>query len=126
MSRLPPTLLSLVTDRPAARRADKCEKAEPYPGAPEAYMCGVSDEDNPETGFACMSLEVEADETGKIAFAKTDVPNETPTMADDEEEELLDANGGSSRRLLGRRSDRTALRSRSLRTTSTIGYSAVK
>ena len=38
-------------------RPENCAKAVPYPGAPEEYACGESDETKPDVGFECVALE---------------------------------------------------------------------
>lgn len=45
-----------------------CLNAEPYPGAPADYACGLSDERREETGFDCDTISVRVEPDGDLSF----------------------------------------------------------
>ena len=51
-------------------RPENCAKAVPYPGAPEEYACGESDETKPDVGFECVALEAIVDEDGDLSLGR--------------------------------------------------------
>lgn len=55
-------------------RPENCAKAVPYPGAPEEYACGESDETKPDVGFECVALEANVDEDGDLSLVEMDAP----------------------------------------------------
>jgi hypothetical protein len=71
---------------------DACVKTTPYPGAPEEYQCGVSDETVPATAFKCVTKTATTDDDGDLSFIEMDLTmNGEDGMVDDngEDYELL-------------------------------------
>lgn len=102
-------------------RPENCLNETPYPGAPETYACGLSDETIEATGFECDSREVPMENDGDLSV-------EVELEEDDESMELDDyaeaPSPSPARRLLsaarfGRANPR---RSRTLRTAGTRGF----
>jgi len=90
-----------------------CKNEVPYPGStqgPDGYQCGVSDEEIPEAGYTCNSLDVPKDDDGDIAFVGT-IERPCPCDSDDGEDEAsrrrLLALGRFGRALLRRSDSRT-------------------
>ena len=100
---------------------EECLNAEPYPGAPESYACGISDETRVETGFDCDTLEVPLEADGDLSV-EAEIDEDDASLADD----YADAPSPSpSRKLLARARIGRAnpARSRTLRTAGTRGFS---
>ena len=67
---------------------DACVKTTPYPGAPEEYQCGVSDETVPATAFKCVTKTATTDDDGDLSFIEMDLTmNNEDGMVDDDNEE---------------------------------------
>lgn len=119
-------------------RPENCAKAVPYPGAPEEYACGESDETNPDVGFECVALRADVDEDGDLSLVEMDAEltssmcpatskerdADITTGAEDDEQtttrrrfarRLMQARQASPRRRPGRAS-------RSVRTAGVRGY----
>ena len=99
---------------------EECLNAEPYPGAPDSYVCGISDETRSETGFDCDTLEVPMEADGDLSV-EVEIDEDDESLADD----YVDAPSPSpSRKLLARARIGRAnpARSRTLRTAGTRGF----
>ena len=66
-----------------------CEKEVPYPGAPEEYHCGVSDEKIPATEFKCVTSVATTDDDGDLSLIEMDLTMDSKEVSDEEEELLL-------------------------------------
>jgi len=61
------------------RYPEMCKKEVPYPGAPDTYLCGESDEAIEATGFECSTTESEVDDDGDFNLLK-DMDDEEPML----------------------------------------------